>query len=207
MEAGGPSKLRRPRPTRFLPVSWRDVEEGCLRIAEQIRRDGENIDLIVGVLRGGWVPARLLSDYLGVDRIGVVEVKFYRGVGDRAERPVITQPLVVEARGKTVLVVDDVADTGKTLNTVTDFLSLYGPRKILTATIYVKPWSIIRPDYYAYETDAWIIFPWDRAETIEELVYRHGMSLEEAARTSGDDIDFVRRVLRTRKAGAGAANG
>ena len=191
-------KLGHPKPTKFLNVSWREVEEGCLRIAEQIKRDGENIDLIVGILRGGWVPARLLSDYLGVDRIGVVEVKFYKGVGDRAERPVVTQPLVVEARDRTVLVVDDVADTGKTLNTVTNFLSLYGPRKILTATLYVKPWSIIRPDYYAFETDAWIIFPWDRAETVEELVRRHGLTVEEAARVSGNDVELVKRMLRTR---------
>ena len=197
---GSGTPLAHPEPKKFLAVSWRDVEEGCLKIAEMIRDDGEDIDLIVGVLRGGWVPARLLSDYLGVNRIGAVEVKFYRGVGDRMERPVITQPLVVDAHNKTVLVVDDVADTGKTLNIVTSFLSLYGPRKILTATLYVKPWSIIRPDYYAYETDAWIIFPWDRGETIEELVTRKGMSLEEVARTSGDSVDFVRRVLRTRGA-------
>ncbi len=189
-----------PKPTKFLPVSWRDVEEGCLRIAEKIVEDGEKIDLIVGVLRGGWVPARLLSDYLGVDKIGVVEVKFYKGIGDRAERPVVTQPLVVEARDKTVLVVDDVADTGKTLNIVTSFLSLYGPRKILTATLYVKPWSIVRPDYYAFETDAWIIFPWDRAETLEELVNGQGYTVEKAAQISGGDVEFVQRMLRIRKA-------
>jgi predicted transcriptional regulator len=70
----------------------------------------------------------------------------------------------------------------------------------------VKPWSIIRPDYYAYETDAWIIFPWDRAETLEELVVKKGLSLEEAARASGDDVEFVRRVLRTRARGPTAAN-
>ncbi len=197
--SGSEVKPGHPEPKKFLAVSWREIEEGCLQIAERIREDGERIDLIVGVLRGGWVPARLLSDYLGVDRIGAVEVKFYRGIGDRMERPVITQPLVVDAHDKTVLVVDDVADTGKTLNIVTSFLSLYGPRKILTATIYVKPWSIIRPDYYAYETDAWIIFPWDRGETIEELVTKKGMSLEEAAKTSGDSVDFIKRVLRARK--------
>ncbi len=192
------SRPKHPEPARFLPVSWREVEEACLNIAEQIASRSLNIDLIVGILRGGWIPARLLSDYLGVYRMGAIEVKFYRGIGDHAEKPVITQPLVTEIRNQTILVVDDVADTGKTLNTVVSFLSHYGPHKVFTATLFVKPWSIIRPDFYSRETDAWIIFPWDRAEIIEELVSKHGMSLEEAAKTSGDSIEFVQRMFRTR---------
>ncbi len=190
-----------PEPTRFEPVSWREVEEGCAEIAERIRRDHLKIDVIVGVLRGGWIPARLLSDYLGVDRMGAVEVKFYRGVGETMEHPVVTQPLILDIRDKTVLVVDDVADTGKTLNIVTNFLSHYGPRKIVTATLYYKPWSIHRPDYYARETTAWIIFPWDKAETVAELIEKRGYSVEEVSRITGDSVEFIRRIFSTRQPG------
>ena len=188
-----------PTPTRFEPVSWREVEEGCAEIAEKMRRDGIEVDVIVGILRGGWIPARLLSDYLGVSSMGALEIKFYRGVGETMEHPVVTQPLILDVRDKVVLVVDDVADTGKTLNVAVNFLSHYGPRKIITATLYLKPWSIHKPDYYARETDAWIIFPWDKAETVEELLTRRGMSPEEVSRITGDSVEFVKRIYSTRR--------
>ncbi|HIP85382.1 MAG TPA: phosphoribosyltransferase [Pyrodictium sp.] len=187
-----------PKPTKFLTVSWHDIEEGCLNIAEKIVKNGYRVDVIVGILRGGWVPARLLSDYLGVPNVGALEIKFYRGVGETGEKPVVTQPLVVDIRDRNVLIVDDVADTGKTLNVAQNFLSLYGPKQVKTATIYVKPWSIIKPDFYAWETDAWIIFPWDKAETYEELTVARGMDVEEVAQLGGETIERVRRMLRIR---------
>ncbi len=187
-----------PEPVKFISVSWSEVEELCLEIAERVAASVDRVDVIVGVLRGGWIPARLLSDYLGVERMGAVEVKFYRGIGETGERPIVTQPLVVDVRDKSVLVVDDVADTGKTLNIVTSFLTLYGPRRVYTATLYVKPWSIVRPDFYARVTDAWIIFPWDKAETYEELVNSRGMSIEEVSRIGGDSVERIKRMLRTR---------
>ncbi|KSW11366.1 phosphoribosyltransferase [Pyrodictium occultum] len=194
-----------PEPVKFKPVTWREVEDGCARIAEQVLSKGIKVDVIVGVLRGGWIPARLLSDYLGTPVMGALEIKFYRGIGETSERPVVTQPLIADIRDKVVLVVDDVADTGKTFNMAVSFLSHYGPRRILTAALYLKPWSMYRPDFYAEETDAWIIFPWDKAETVEELVKKRGLTLEEAARITGEDLGFLKRVFNTRQLGTAAA--
>ncbi len=188
-----------PVPHKFVAVSWTEIEELCISVAEKIRKAGIKVDVIIGVLRGGWIPARLLSDYLGVERMGAIGVKFYRGVGEAGERPIVTQPLVLDIRDLNVLVVDDVADTGKTLNTVTNFLTLYGPKHIYTATLYVKPWSIVTPDFYAAITDAWIIFPWDKAETFEELVNLRGFSIEEVSRISGESVEKIKRLLRTRR--------
>lgn len=193
-------KQPHPEPKRFLRVRWRDVEEACLHIAESISSSGVDVDIVVGILRGGWVPARLLSDYLGVHAMGAIEVKFYQGIGRHGSMPVITQPLIVPVKNMNVLVVDDVADTGKTLSVVTSFIDHYGPRKIYTATLYVKPWSIVRPDYYYRETDAWIVFPWDIAETIEELTEK-GYSLEELAEMLGDEEELLERMLRSRNRG------
>ncbi len=187
-----------PEPIRFKPITWREVEDACAKIAEAILSDGLEIDVIVGIMRGGWIPARLLSDYLGVPDMGALEIKFYRGIGETAERPVVTQPLIINVRSKNILVVDDVADTGKTFNVAVNFLNHYGPRRIITASLYLKPWSMHRPDYYAEETDAWIIFPWDKAETIEELVEKKGYTLEQVARITGEDVEFIKRIYGTR---------
>lgn len=188
-----------PEPVKFKPITWRDVENACVKIAEDLLHKGIRIDVIVGIMRGGWIPARLLSDYLGVDKMGALEVKFYKGIGETAEKPVVTQPLIIDIRDKSVLVVDDVADTGKTFNVAVNFLGHYGPRRILTASLYLKPWSMHRPDFYAEETDAWIIFPWDKAETLEELIAKKSFSVEEVARITGEDIEFIRRVYNTRR--------
>lgn len=54
----------------------------------------------------------------------MVEVKFYKGIEERAERPIITQPLTADVKGKNILVVDDVVDSGRTLEIVTEQVRL-----------------------------------------------------------------------------------
>lgn len=155
--------------SKFLVVSWDKIEELTLRVCEKIIDSGFSPEVIVGILRGGWIVARLVSDYLGIGETGSIGVKFYEDVGKKAETPVITQPLVTDVRHRRVLIVDDVSDSGKTLQLVTELVKLYGPSSISTATLYVKPWTIMVPDYYAETTDLWIAFPWEPAEILRSL--------------------------------------
>jgi hypoxanthine phosphoribosyltransferase len=48
-----------------------------------------------------------------------------------------------------------------------------GAVEIRTATVYRKPWSIIKPDYYETETSLWVVFPWETKETIRKIVEKH----------------------------------
>ena len=150
-------------------VSWEDVERASDAVASMIDSDGWRPDVVVGILRGGIVPARLIADRLGVEDLAVVEVKLYRGVGVRREKPYIRQPLVVDVLDKKVLVVDDVSDTGLTLQVAVNAISMHGPTSIRTAALYVKPWTKFVPDYYAAQTDKWVVFPWEKEETRREL--------------------------------------
>ncbi len=156
-------------PPQLYYVSWEDVERASDVIAGMINSDGWVPDVVVGVLRGGVVPARLIADRLGVEDLAVVEVKLYKGVGVRREKPYIRQPLVVNVLDKRVLIVDDVSDTGLTLQVAVNAISMHGPASIRTATLYVKPWTKFVPDYYAVQTDKWVVFPWEREETRREL--------------------------------------
>jgi len=125
-------------------------------------------DVIIGVLRGGYIIARILADVMGINNLGVVEVKFYRGIGERAEKPIITQPLTINVQDKKVLIVDDVVDSGRTLQIVTEQVRLRGAKELKSAAIYYKPRSIIKPDYFITETSKWILFPWELCEFINE---------------------------------------
>jgi len=191
---------------RFLTLGWNEIEEASLTIAEKIVSSGFTPQVIVGVLRGGWIPARMLSDLLDVKEVGALEIKFYRGIEERSERPVITQPLVCDIKDKNVLIVDDVADTGKSLQVALGAVSLYGPKLIKTASLYTKPWSVIVPDFYYAQTDKWIIFPWEMRETVQTLVEaeyritsRTSVDVERISRDLsqkvGLDQEKIRRIL------------
>ncbi len=153
----------------FLILTWKKINEAILRLAQNIISEGLETDLIVGILRGGYIVARILSDMLGTDNIGVVEVKFYKGIEERAERPIITQPLTVDVKGKSVLIVDDVVDSGRTLEIVTEQVRLRGAKSVRTAVLFYKPKSIIKPDFYAQEVREWVVFPWELCEFVREL--------------------------------------
>ena len=103
--------------------------------------------------------------------------------------------------GKKVLVVDDVADTGKSLALVKTHLKEEGATEMKIATIYYKPWSIVVPDWFERKTSRWIIFPWERKETVKSVIKQfreQGKSIEEAREklvSSGLDRKLIERFL------------
>ena len=163
---------------KFLTLTWKKVQQLSYRVCDQILKERFKPDIIVGVMRGGWIPARIMLDILDVKTLAALEIKFYKGIGEVKERPVLTQPLIVNIRDKKVLIVDDVVDTGKSLSVAVETLKLYGPLQIKTAALVVKPWSIINPDFYALKTDAWVIFPWEIRETVKEILKSLNMSIK-----------------------------
>lgn len=164
---------------KFLTLTWDDVQQLSYKVCDQILKENFKPDVIVGVMRGGWIPARIVLDILDVETLAALEIKFYKGIGEVKERPILTQPLIVNIRDKKVLIVDDVVDTGKSLSIAVETLKLYGPQQIKTAALVVKPWSIINPDFYALKTDAWVIFPWEIRETVKEILKSLNISVKE----------------------------
>jgi len=173
-----------------------------LDLAQQIHRAGFKPDIIVGVARGGWPPARIMSDLLENPEIANVKAEFYLGVAETKGEPVITQPVSVAVKNKRVLVVDDVADTGKSLALVREHLKEQGATEVKIATIYYKPWSIVTPDWFERKTSHWIIFPWERKETVRRILEKckkQGMPAEQAKETLvryGLDRKLVERFMK-----------
>lgn len=153
----------------YLRLSWRDIEEQCKELARRIKKRRIDFDIIIALARGGWIPGRLLSDYLDTDELYTVRVKFYEGVGKRAKKPLILHPTQFTIRGKKVLLVDDIADTGESLLAALEHLKERGARGITVATLVKKPYSKVTPDLYVEETSAWVVFPWEVKETLKSL--------------------------------------
>ncbi len=160
----------------YIKPSWDEIEEMTKKLTEKIKKSRFKFDWIVGISRGGLVPARLLSDYFDCPRVAIMRVEFYESVGKTKDFPRITQPLQVSVKEKNVLLVDDVADTGRSLVVAKDHIKRKGAKEIMIATLHYKPISIFKPDFYIEETSAWIIYPWERKET-ERMLRKKGEEL------------------------------
>ncbi len=151
---------------KYIAPSWDDVYEMMIELAQQVKGAGYLPQVIVGVSRGGWPPARVMSDLLENPNLANMKVEFYKNIGVTAQRPKITQPVTSEVAGKRVLLVDDVADSGHSLRVAVRHLGRKRALEIRVCTLYMKPKSIFKPDHYARITSKWVIFPWERLEAI-----------------------------------------
>ena len=185
----------------FEVPTWDEIYDLLLGLADTIRKDSFSPDIIVGISRGGWPPARVMSDLLGNSKLADVKVEFYVGISEAKVEPILTQPVSTPVKNKNVLLLDDVVDTGKSLQLVKEHLVAGGAKTVKSTAIYYKPWSIVVPDYYARKTRSWVVFPWERKETIRCLVTncrKEGIPIErvsEKLAESGMNRHLVKRFI------------
>ena len=154
----------------FEIPSWKKIHRSILELSVEIEKSNFKPDIIVGMARGGWVPARIISDCLGNPNLANVSVEFYENLGETKSKPTIKQPISISVRNKKILLVDDVVDTGKSVKLVETHLRNKGASTIKIASVYYKPWSIVIPEYYQKETQLWIIFPWEIKESVKKIL-------------------------------------
>jgi hypoxanthine phosphoribosyltransferase len=142
-------------------LTWDAFGVATRALAQTIADDGYRPDVVLAIARGGLTIAGALAYALGVKNCAAMNVEFYTGVDERLEVPVMLPPSfdLVDIRGLRVLVADDVADTGKTLELVQRVIAEH-VTEARTAVLYEKPASVIVPDYAWRRTDRWIDFPW-----------------------------------------------
>lgn len=186
---------------KILALTWSQIDASLLALTDRINESGYRPDMIVGVARGGWVVARVLSDLLNVPNLASIKIEFYKGVDEKVKVPKITQPISASPKGRTILVADDVADTGESLLLAQRHLLDQGARALKVATIHYKPWSKFKPDYYYLETDDWIMYPWEIRETMDYLIkiWREETTdpgqLKERLASTGISRDIINRFV------------
>lgn len=142
-------------------LTWEMFGSASRELAERIAGSGFEPDLILSIARGGLFVAGALGYALDVKNLHVMNVEFYTGVDQRLDLPVMLPPVpnAVDLAGATVLVADDVADTGATLKLVRDFCADH-VAEVRCAVVYEKPTSAVNCEYVWRRTDRWINFPW-----------------------------------------------
>jgi hypoxanthine phosphoribosyltransferase len=142
-------------------LTWEIFGAASRDLAREIADSRFQPDIILSIARGGLFVAGAIGYALSVKNLHVMNVEFYNGVGTTLEMPVMLPPVpsAVDFSAKKVLIADDVADTGKTIELVRDFVSDY-VAEVRTAVIYEKSQSLVKCDYVWRRTDQWINFPW-----------------------------------------------
>ena len=143
-------------------VSWDQLHRDARALAWRL--DGTDWRAVVAVTRGGLVPAMIVARELDIRSIETISIRSYRGVGAEAgqgELEVLNAPNPdLMGDGERILVVDDLVDSGRTLELVRQMY----PRAHF-ATVYAKPKGKPMVQTYVTEVsqDTWIFFPWDMA--------------------------------------------
>lgn len=149
-------------------LSWNEMTDLLFSVAQKITADGKKFDRIISLAKGGWPMARMLADFLDIREASSIGTRLYSGIGKRTGQVEIYQDLH-SINGQNVLLLDDVSDTGKTLQFVHSYLKEREVASVTTATVYYKPHSVFKPDYFGAETSSWIIFPYEVIESSKLL--------------------------------------
>ncbi len=152
--------------------TWNQIYDMLLGQAQKIQNQNYQPDIIVGIARGGLVPARILTDLLETPELGFIQIEFYKDINQTLQKPALKQALTIQVAGKRALLVDDIADTGESLKFAKTHLQAQGALEIETAVIYKKPQTTIIPDFYEKLTTRWVVFPWDTKETLRKIIRR-----------------------------------
>ncbi len=149
-------------------VSWDQIHRDARALAWRLDGKGPNDGAwraVVGITRGGLVPAMIVARELDIRVVDTISVRSYHSGGGQADQRsdavVIKSPQAdLMGDGTGMLIVDDLVDSGKTLELVR---RLYP--KAHFATVYAKPSGKPMVDSYITEVsqDTWIFFPWDMA--------------------------------------------
>jgi hypoxanthine phosphoribosyltransferase len=139
------------------------------KISDDITSSGINIDIVIGIATGGWIPARILRTFLPHDgrfpkplySIGIIN---YDSEDNLLNNPTIVQDLPVNIgfHSKNILLVDEVADSGGTFLKAKEYIEELVPNNLYTAVIHLKDQSKFKPDFVGENAgNNWIIYPWD----------------------------------------------
>jgi hypoxanthine phosphoribosyltransferase len=142
-----------------VKVSWAKLGRFMDQLAEDLSE--YKFDRVIGISRGGLIPGVFLSHKFNAP-FTAVGVSSYNDETHLQESLICDTPDVIfEGWEGLILIVDDIADSGKTLQFLQSKIAHNDKISVVIATLYYKEGSIVKPDYYVETTSRWIVFPWE----------------------------------------------
>ncbi len=153
-------------------ISWNRIYRLARHLYQKIDKNGYKPDIIVAIARGGYVPARIICDFMGIYNLTSIRIVHYIAGARKQKQARLAIPLCYDIHGKKVLLVDDVSDTGDTFDVALPYLKSLEPAEIKTAVLNHKKTASTQPDFYAEKVIKWrwLIYPWAVIEDISGFI-------------------------------------
>jgi len=139
--------------------SWAEFERLSEILIEKLR--DYRFDAIVGISVGGLPLTAVVANAFNIKPL-IIGIKYYRGINLTDKKPLMYQKISNSLCGKYVLLIDDIADSGDTLEFAKEHIYQHGAKSVVIATLHMKPTCSITPDVYAMKTNKWVVYPWER---------------------------------------------
>ena len=157
-------------------VNWDEIVKWSWGLARKIRESGYIPEVVIAIARGGYVPARLICDFLGIENLISIQSQHWTEAAKKSERAIIKFEYKVNLEGMKALLVDDIIDTGESVILAKNYIiKEWRPKELKIATLqWISPVAKIKPDFYYIEVKEWIWFqyPWTRLEDVTQFLKR-----------------------------------
>ena len=176
-------------------TNWKYIYGRCRAVADQVKRTEFEPEVVVALARGGWFAGRCLCDFLGLDDLTSLKMEHYVGTAEKTGEPEVRYPMPEgSVEGKNVLIIDDIADTGGSIERAHEYVTDRDPNDVRTATVQLLGTSEFEPDYVGEHLDSWtwVVYPWNFIEDMTDLV--SGVMEPDVT----IDIEEIRRLLAER---------
>jgi hypoxanthine phosphoribosyltransferase len=154
-------------------TNWEYIYGLCRDVSDDVKGASFEPDVVVALARGGWFAGRCLCDFLGLDDLTSLKMEHYVGTAEKSGEPQVRYPMPEgSVSGKDVLIIDDIADTGGSINRAEEYVRERDPGEVRTATLQLLGTSEVEPDYVGERLEqwAWVVYPWNFIEDMVDLI-------------------------------------
>lgn len=138
-------------------VTWKKYIDSIKKVAEYFQN--QRFDVIIGLTRGGLIPAVLLSHELNIPMMPFNPHVLHTNGEPRENIELCISPSVI----REILIIDDISDTGKTFKKTAEFFTKKG-FNVTTASVYInKTTTVFKPNFALYDSHKkWVVFPYEK---------------------------------------------
>lgn len=155
-------------------IYFPEVYDIAYELSRQITDSSESFDAVIGIARGGLIPARLICDFLNIDNLTSLQIRHYKSGAEELEDAEMTDPVDIDIKGKNVLIVDDVNDSGKTMRYACEHVRSLEPAMFKTVVLHEKENTVFNTHFIGKKIERWkwLIYQWAVTEDLLEFLSR-----------------------------------
>ncbi|ADQ68078.1 phosphoribosyltransferase [Halogeometricum borinquense DSM 11551] len=175
-------------------TNWEYIYGRCRDVSDQVKGAEFDPDVVVALARGGWFAGRCICDFLGLDDLTSLKMEHYVGTAQKSGEPEVRYPMPEgSVEGKDVLIIDDIADTGGSIERAYEYVTERDAGEVRTATLQLLQTSEFEPDFVGERLEewTWVVYPWNFIEDMIDLT----TGVMEKADQATFDVEDIRHYL------------